>query len=65
LGVTTLNMLRERGVDIARVVVHTTRRIGWLALPRLPGSRFVVQAERKLVTAAEIAPGHRPDRDRA
>ena len=45
-GVTTLNMLRERGVEIARVVVHDGE-------DRL----VVVQADPRLVTAAEIAPG--------
>jgi len=54
-GVTTLNMLRERGVDIARVVVHD-------ADDRLAGAakaaaiQVVVQADPKLVTASEIAP---------
>ena len=54
-GVTTLNMLRERGVDIARVVVHDGE-------DRLAGAakaaevEVVVQADPRLVTAAEIAP---------
>jgi methionyl-tRNA formyltransferase len=54
-GVTTLNMLRERGVDIARVVVHDAedRLVG---AAKAAGIEVVVQAERKLVTAAEIAP---------
>jgi methionyl-tRNA formyltransferase len=54
-GVTTLNMLRERGVDIARVVVHDAedRLVG---AAKAAGIEIVVQADRKLVTAAEIAP---------
>ena len=54
-GVTTLNMLRERGVDIARVVVHDAedRLVG---AAKAAGIEVVVQADRKLVTAAEIAP---------
>jgi methionyl-tRNA formyltransferase len=54
-GVTTLNMLRERGVDIARVVVHDAedRLVG---AAKAAGIGVVVQADRKLVTAQEIAP---------
>jgi methionyl-tRNA formyltransferase len=54
-GVTTLNMLRERGVDIARVVVHDgeDRLVG---AAKAAGIEVVVQANPKLVTAAEIAP---------
>jgi methionyl-tRNA formyltransferase len=54
-GVTTLNMLRERGVDIARVVVHDAedRLVG---AARAAGIDVAVQADPKLVTAAEIAP---------
>jgi methionyl-tRNA formyltransferase len=54
-GVTTLNMLRERGVDIARVVVHDAedRLVG---AAKAAGIGVVVQADRKLVTASEIAP---------
>jgi methionyl-tRNA formyltransferase len=54
-GVTTLNMLRERGVDIARVVVHDAedRLVG---AARAAGIDVAVQADPRLVTAAEIAP---------
>ena len=54
-GVTTLNMLRERGVDIARVVVHDAedRLVG---AARAAGIDVAVQADPKLVTASEIAP---------
>ena len=54
-GVTTLNMLRERGVDIARVVVHNAedRLVG---AAKAAGIEVVVQANPKLVTASEIAP---------
>ena len=54
-GVTTLNMLRERGIDIARVVVHDAddRLVG---AAKAAGIEAVVQADPKLVTAAEIAP---------
>ena len=54
-GVTTLNMLRERGIDIARVVVHDAedRLVG---AAKAAGIEVVVQADPKLVTAAEIAP---------
>ena len=54
-GVTTLNMLRERGVDIARVVVHDAedRLVG---AAKAAGIGVVVQADPKLVTASEIAP---------
>ena len=55
-GVTTLNMLRERGVEIARVVVHDgeDRLVG---AAKAAGIEVVVQADPRLVTAAEIAPG--------
>ena len=54
-GVTTLNMLRERGVDIARVVVHDgdDRLVG---AAKAAGIDVVVQADPKLVTASEIGP---------
>jgi methionyl-tRNA formyltransferase len=54
-GVTTLNMLRERDVAIARVVVHDAedRLVG---AAKAAGIGVVVQADPKLVTAAEIAP---------
>ena len=54
-GVTTLNMLRERGVDIARVVVHDgeDRLVGAAKAAEI---EVVVQADPKLVTASEIAP---------
>ncbi|MFB9264530.1 formyltransferase family protein [Bradyrhizobium erythrophlei] len=55
-GVTTLNMLRQHGVDIARVVVHDGEdRLA--AAARAFGIAVVVQADPKLVTASEIAPG--------
>lgn len=55
-GVTTLNMLREHHVEIARVVVHDGEdRLA--AAARAAGIDVVVQADPKLVTAAEIAPG--------
>jgi methionyl-tRNA formyltransferase len=55
-GVTTLNMLRERGVQIARVVVHDgeDRLVGAAKAAEV---EVVVQADPRLVTAAEIAPG--------
>jgi methionyl-tRNA formyltransferase len=54
-GVTTLNMLREHGVDIVRVVVADAEdRLA--AAARAAGIEVVVQAEPKLVKAAEIAP---------
>ena len=54
-GVTTLNMLRERGVEIARVVVHDgeDRLVG---AAKAAGIEVVVQADPRLVTASEIAP---------
>lgn len=52
-GVTTFNMLRERGVDIARVVVHDGEdRLA--ASARAAGIEVVVQADPKIVTASEI-----------
>ncbi|MGV7217582.1 formyltransferase family protein [Bradyrhizobium sp. UFLA05-112] len=54
-GVITLNMLREHSVDIARVVVADGEdRLATTA--RSAGIEVVVQANPKLVTAAEIAP---------
>lgn len=54
-GVTTLNMLRQHGVDIARVVVHDGEdRLA--AAAKDGGIEVVVQANPKLVTASEIAP---------
>ena len=54
-GVTTLNMLRQHGVDIARVVVaDADDRLA--AAAREGGIEFVVQADPKLVAAREIAP---------
>jgi methionyl-tRNA formyltransferase len=47
-------MLRERGVDIARVVVHDGEdRLA--ASARAAGIEVVVQADPKIVTASEIA----------
>ena len=55
-GVTTLNMLRQHGVDIARVVVADGEdRLA--ATARGFGITVVVQADPKLVVASEIAPG--------
>lgn len=55
-GVTTLNMLREHHVTLVRVVVHDGEdRLA--AAARAAGIDVVVQADPKLVTAAEIAPG--------
>jgi methionyl-tRNA formyltransferase len=54
-GVTTFNMLREHGVDIVRVVVADGEdRLA--AAARNAGIEVVVQADPKLVKAAEIAP---------
>ncbi len=55
-GVTTFNMLREHGVEIARVVVHDGEdRLATAA--RAAGIEVVVQKNPKLVVASEIAPG--------
>jgi len=55
-GVTALTMLRERGVEIARVVVaDADDRLA--ATARAAGIEVVVQEDPKLVVAAEIAPG--------
>src|ERR1700738_5658142 len=55
-GVTTLNMLREHGVEIARVVVaDADDRLA--ATAKAAGIGVVVQANPKLVAAAEIADG--------
>ena len=63
-GVTTLNMLRQHGVDIARVVVHDGEdRLA--AAARAAGIEVAVQVDPKLVGAAEIARRFRSDRDRA
>src|SRR6195952_5243686 len=54
-GVTTFNMLREHGVEIARIVVHDAEdRLA--ASAKAAGIEVVVQADPKIVTAAEIAP---------
>ncbi|OPY95557.1 methionyl-tRNA formyltransferase [Bradyrhizobium sacchari] len=54
-GVTTLNMLREHGVSIARVVVADAEdRLA--AAAKAAGIEVVVQANPKLVVASEIAP---------
>ncbi|MEZ5820298.1 MAG: formyltransferase family protein [Bradyrhizobium sp.] len=53
-GVATFNMLREHGVEIARVVVHDgDDRLA--ATARSAGIDVVVQANPKLVVASEIA----------
>jgi methionyl-tRNA formyltransferase len=55
-GVTTLNTLRQRGVDVVRVVVHDGEdRLA--ASAKAAGIEVVVQADPKFVEAAEIAPG--------
>jgi methionyl-tRNA formyltransferase len=54
-GVTTLDMLRQRGVDIVRVVVAEAEdRLATAA--RAAGIEVVVQANPKRVIASEIAP---------
>jgi len=54
-GVTTLNMLKAHGVEIARVVVHDGEdRLA--ASAKAAGIEVVVQADPKLVVASEIAP---------
>ncbi|MGJ4969896.1 MULTISPECIES: formyltransferase family protein [unclassified Bradyrhizobium] len=54
-GVATLNMLRERGIEIARVVVHDGEdRLA--AAARAAGIEVVVQANPKVVPAGEVAP---------
>ena len=54
-GVTTLNMLREHGVSIVRVVVADAEdRLA--ATAKAAGIEVVVQADPKLVVASEIAP---------
>src|SRR5690349_1256903 len=54
-GVATLNMLRDKGIEIARVVVHDGEdRLA--AAARAAGIEVVVQASPKLVTPEEIAP---------
>ncbi len=55
-GVATLNMLRDKDVEIARVVVHDGEdRLA--AAARAAGIEVVVQADPHLVTPEEIAPG--------
>ena len=55
-GVTTLAMLRRRGVDIVRVVVHDAEdRLA--AAARAAGIEVVVQANPRRVVASEIAAG--------
>jgi methionyl-tRNA formyltransferase len=55
-GVATFNMLREHGVEIARVVVHDGEdRLA--AAAKAAAIEVVVQANPKLVVASEIAPG--------
>lgn len=54
-GVATFNMLRQRSVDIVRVVVHDGEdRLATTA--RADGIEVVVQADPKFVVAPEIAP---------
>jgi methionyl-tRNA formyltransferase len=55
-GVTTLDMLRQRGVDIVRVVVaDTDDRLATAA--RAAGIEVAIQANPKRVVASEIGPG--------
>jgi methionyl-tRNA formyltransferase len=55
-GVATLNMLRDKDVEIARVVVHDGEdRLA--AAAHAAGIEVVVQANPKIVTPEEIAPG--------
>ena len=55
-GVTTFNMLREHGVEVARIVVHDPEdRLA--AAAKAAGIEVVVQADPGFVVAAEIAPG--------
>src|SRR3954464_11623325 len=55
-GVTTLNMLRQHGVNIVRVVVADAEdRLA--AAARAAGIEGVVQADPRLVVAAEIPDG--------
>jgi methionyl-tRNA formyltransferase len=54
-GVATLNMLREHGIEIARIVVHDGEdRLA--AAARAAGIEVVVQANPKRVAVSEIAP---------
>jgi len=54
-GVTTLNTLRQHGVDIVRVIVHDGEdRLA--ASAKAAGIEVVVQADPKFVEAPEIAP---------
>jgi methionyl-tRNA formyltransferase len=55
-GVTTFNMLRQHGVEVARIVVHDPEdRLA--AAAKAAGTEVVVQAYPGFVVAAEIAPG--------
>jgi methionyl-tRNA formyltransferase len=54
-GVTTLNMLRRQGIDVARVVV-ADREDRLAAAAHDAGIAVSVQANPKLVVASEIAP---------
>jgi methionyl-tRNA formyltransferase len=55
-GVTTLNMLRQREVDVVRVVVaDADDRLA--AAARADGIEVIVQAEPRLVAGSEIAEG--------
>jgi methionyl-tRNA formyltransferase len=54
-GVTTLNMLRQHGVDIVRIVVADTEdRLA--AAAKALGIEVTVQADPRLVVVSEIAP---------
>lgn len=54
-GVTTLNMLKTHGVEIARVVVHDAEdRLA--AAAKAAGIEVVIQKNPRLVSSSEIAP---------
>jgi len=54
-GVATLKMLRDKGIEISRVVVHDGEdRLA--AAAKAAGIEVVVQADPRLVAASEIAP---------
>jgi methionyl-tRNA formyltransferase len=55
-GVTTLNMLKAHGVEVARVVVHDGED-RMAAAAKAAGIEVAVQSDPKLVVASDIAPG--------
>ena len=56
-GVTTLNMLREHGVDIAQSRRRTMPKTGWPPRPRPPASRLSCRPTPNSSWPSEIAPG--------